>query len=51
VMYRAFTRLMPANATFAVARSVMIQAARDLYGASSAAERAVTQAWTAVGVN
>ncbi len=51
VFYRAFTQLMPANATFAVARATTIQAARDLYGASSAAERAVTQAWTAVGVN
>lgn len=51
VMYRAFTRLIPANATFAVARAATIQAARDLYGTSSAAERAVTQAWTAVGVN
>jgi thermolysin len=51
VMYRAFTQLMPASATFAVARAVTIQAARDLYGANSAAERAVTQAWTAVGVN
>jgi len=51
VMYRAFTQMMPANATYSVARSVTIQAARDLYGAGSAAERAVTQAWTAVGVN
>jgi len=51
VMYRAFTQLMPANATYSVARSATIQAARDLYGAGSAAERAVTQAWTAVGVN
>jgi Zn-dependent metalloprotease len=51
VFYRAFTQLMPANATFAVARTVTIQAARDLYGAGSAPERAVTQAWTAVGVN
>ena len=33
------------------ARAPPIQAARDLYGAGSAAERAVTQAWTAVGVN
>ena len=47
----AFTQLLPANATFAVARAATIQAARDLYGANSAAERAVTQAWTAVGVN
>lgn len=51
VMYRAFTQMMPADATFAVARAVTIQAATDLYGASSAATRAITQAWTAVGVN
>jgi len=51
VIYRAFTQLMPANSTFSVARAATIQAARDLYGANSAAERAVTQAWTAVGVN
>ena len=50
-MYRAFAQMMPANATFAVARSVTIQAATDLYGSSSAAVRAITQAWTAVGVN
>ncbi|MEQ1728525.1 MAG: M4 family metallopeptidase [Vicinamibacterales bacterium] len=50
-IYRAFTQMMPANATFAVARAVTIQAATDLYGASSAATRAMTQAWTAVGVN
>ena len=51
VFYRAFTQLMPSNATFSVARAATIQAARDLYGVNSAAERAVTQAWTAVGVN
>jgi bacillolysin len=51
VFYRAFTQLMPRNSTFAIARQATIQAARDLYGANSAAERAVTQAWTAVGVN
>ena len=51
VYYRAFTQMMPSNATFAVARAVTIQAATDLYGASSAATRAITQAWTAVGVN
>jgi bacillolysin len=50
VFYRAFTQLMPSNATFSVARAVSIQSARDLYGAGSPAERAVTQAWTAVGV-
>ena len=51
VFYRAFAFLMPANATFATARAATIQAARDVYGANSAAERAITQAWTAVGVN
>ena len=51
VFYRAFTQKLPSNATFAVARAATIQAARDLYGPNSAAERAVTQAWTAVGVN
>jgi bacillolysin len=51
VFYRAFTQMLPANATFAVARAATIQSARDLFGANSAAERAMTQAWTAVGVN
>ncbi len=51
VFYRGFTQLMPSNSTFAVARAATLQAARDLYGPGSPAERAVTQAWTAVGVN
>jgi bacillolysin len=51
VFYRAFTQLMSANSNFAVARAATIQAARDLYGAGNAPERAVMQAWTAVGVN
>jgi len=51
VFYRAFTQLLPASANFATARAATIQAARDLYGAGSAADTAVTQAWTAVGVN
>ena len=51
VFYRAFTQMLPSNATFSQARAATIQAARDLYGANSNAERAVTQAWTAVGVN
>jgi bacillolysin len=50
VFYRAFVFLLPSNATFSIARAATIQAARDLYGIGSAAERAVTQAWTAVGV-
>ena len=51
VFYRAFTVLMTRDADFAAARAATIQSARDLYGAGSAAEQAVTQAWTAVGVN
>jgi thermolysin len=50
VFYRAFTLLLPDSANYSLARAATIQAARDLYGAGSAAERAVTQAWTAVGV-
>jgi thermolysin len=51
VFYRAFTQMMPRTSSFAIARQATIQAARDLYGAGSPAERAVIQAWTAVGVN
>jgi thermolysin len=51
VFYRAFVFLLPANATFATARMATIQAARDLYPASPNVATAVTQAWTAVGVN
>ncbi len=50
VFYRAFTLLLPPSADFRMARAATIQSARDLQGAGSAAERAVTQAWTAVGV-
>jgi Zn-dependent metalloprotease len=51
IFYRAMTQLLPSNATFSMARAATIQAARDLYGANSAAERAITEAWAAVGVN
>jgi thermolysin len=50
VVFRAFTALMPAGATFATARAATIQAAQDLYGAGSAEAIAFAQAWTAVGV-
>ena len=50
VFYRAFTSMLPPSADFHMARAATIQAARDLQGPGSAAERAVTQAWTAVGV-
>jgi thermolysin len=49
--YRAFTFMLPSNATFSTARAATIQAAGDLYGLDSPVARAITQAWTAVGVN
>ena len=49
VFFRAFTMMLPADATFAIARSATIQSARDLFGAGSATEQAVAAAWTAVG--
>jgi thermolysin len=48
--FRALTVLLPSSATFALTRVATIQAARDLYGAGSAVERAIAQAWDAVGV-
>jgi bacillolysin len=51
VFYRAFTAMLPATSDFPTARAATIQAARDVYGAGSAAERAMTEAWSAVGVN
>lgn len=51
VFYRAFTELLPSSATFSIARAATLQAARDLYGANGNVERAVRDAWTAVGVN
>jgi Zn-dependent metalloprotease len=50
VFYRAFTQMLPPRANFAMARAATLQAARDLFGSGTPAERAVTQAWTAVGV-
>jgi Zn-dependent metalloprotease len=47
--FKGFTTLT-ANATFSMARAKTLQAARDLYGAGSPTETAVTQAWNAVGV-
>ena len=50
VFYDAFALMLTPNADFASARAATIQAARGRFGLNSAAERAVTQAWTAVGV-
>ena len=48
--YRAFVNMLPSNATFSNARAATIAAARELYGSGSPPERAITEAWTAVGV-
>lgn len=50
ISYRTLNVYLSANSTFANARTGAIQAAVDLYGADSAAEQAVTNAWHAVGV-
>lgn len=50
VFYRAVTQMLPPRADFAIARAATLQSARDLYGSGSPAERAVGQAWSAVGV-
>lgn len=51
VFYRAFTTLLHPTADFLMARDATIQAARELYGAESDAERAIIEAWTAVGLS
>jgi len=51
IFYRGFTNYLTQTATFAQARQATLRAASELYGDSSAAFRAVQQAWTAVGVN
>lgn len=48
--FRAFTRLLPVRATFSQARAATLQSARDLYASTPAVERAIAEAWTAVGV-
>lgn len=51
VFYRAFTSFLAPSSNFAAARAATIQAARELYPGDPAVAAAVTQAWTAVGVN
>ena len=51
VFYRGFTAFLVASSNFAAARIATIQAARELYPTNPAVEAAITQAWTAVGVN
>lgn len=51
VFYRGFTAFLVPSSNFAAARVATIQAARELYPTNPAVEAAITQAWTAVGVN
>jgi Zn-dependent metalloprotease len=51
IFYRALTVYMTSGTTFAQARTATIQAAKDLYGATSAEANAVAAVWTACGVN
>ena len=51
VFYRAFAFLLPAGATFAMARAATIQSARDLTGGvGGSLEQTIAAAWSAVGV-
>ena len=50
IAYRAESVYLTPSSTYSNARTATIAAAKDLYGANSAAEEAVTNAWSAVGV-
>ncbi len=50
IAYRTESVYLTSSSTYADARTYSIQAAKDLYGAGSAEEQAVTNAWYAVGV-
>ncbi|MFD2211441.1 M4 family metallopeptidase [Virgibacillus halophilus] len=51
IYYRAISNYMTSNADFSMMRQAAIQAAIDLYGEKSAQEKAVEQAYNAVGVH
>lgn len=51
IYYRALTRYLTSSSNFAAMRQAAIQAATDLYGASSAEVTAVKNAYSAIGVN
>ena len=51
IWYRALTVYMTSNTNYAGAREATLNAAADLYGASSAQRNAVAAAWAAVNVN
>ena len=51
IFYRANTTYLTSSSTFSQARAAVVQAASDLYGATSAETTTVKNAFTAVGVN
>ncbi len=51
IWYRALTTYMTSNTNYPGARTATLNAAKDLYGASSTQYNAVAQAWSAVSVN
>jgi len=51
IWYRALTTYMTTGTTYAQARTATLNAATDLYGASSAERAAVAASWSAVSVN
>lgn len=51
IWYRALTVYMTTSTNYAQARTATLNAASDLYGASSPERAAVAAAWTAVSVN
>ncbi|WP_426493551.1 M4 family metallopeptidase [Hymenobacter sp. 102] len=50
IAYRAESVYLTSSSTYASARTATISAAKDLFGAGSSQEQAVTNAWYAVGV-
>jgi Zn-dependent metalloprotease/uncharacterized protein YjdB len=50
IYYRALVNYMSSNTDFEVARACLVQAATDLYGASSTAVSAITSSFTSVGI-
>jgi len=50
IAYRTESVYLTASSNYAAARTYSIQSAKDIYGAGSAQEIAVTNAWSAVGV-
>ncbi|MFS0782824.1 M4 family metallopeptidase [Bacillus sp. 1P06AnD] len=51
IFYRANTVYLSSNATFSQAKAACIQSASDLFGSASTEKTAVSNAFTAVGIN